>query len=52
MTLKGIEQAEVTCLVDNSVDVLLPNSKIAHRPLWMKNGLHTHLWQNMAFVQL
>jgi 7,8-dihydropterin-6-yl-methyl-4-(beta-D-ribofuranosyl)aminobenzene 5'-phosphate synthase len=32
MTLKSIERAEVTCLVDNSVDVLLPNSKIAYRP--------------------
>ncbi|MFL6394998.1 MAG: MBL fold metallo-hydrolase [Nitrososphaeraceae archaeon] len=32
MPLKDIESAEVTCLVDNSVDVLLPNSKVAYRP--------------------
>ncbi|MFL6356966.1 MAG: MBL fold metallo-hydrolase [Nitrososphaeraceae archaeon] len=32
MPLKDIEGAEVTCLVDNSVDVLLPNTKVACRP--------------------
>jgi 7,8-dihydropterin-6-yl-methyl-4-(beta-D-ribofuranosyl)aminobenzene 5'-phosphate synthase len=32
MPLKDIESAEVTCLVDNSVDVLLPNTKVACRP--------------------
>jgi 7,8-dihydropterin-6-yl-methyl-4-(beta-D-ribofuranosyl)aminobenzene 5'-phosphate synthase len=32
MPLKDIESAEITCLVDNSVDILLPNSKIAYRP--------------------
>ena len=32
MPLKDIDRAEVTCLVDNSVDVLLPNTKIAYRP--------------------
>ncbi|MFL6315826.1 MAG: MBL fold metallo-hydrolase [Nitrososphaeraceae archaeon] len=32
MPLKAIESAEVTCLVDNSVDVLLPNTKVACRP--------------------
>lgn len=32
MPLKDIERAEVTCLVDNSVDVLLPNTKVAYRP--------------------
>jgi 7,8-dihydropterin-6-yl-methyl-4-(beta-D-ribofuranosyl)aminobenzene 5'-phosphate synthase len=32
MPLKDIESAEVTCLVDNSVDVLLPNTKVAYRP--------------------
>jgi 7,8-dihydropterin-6-yl-methyl-4-(beta-D-ribofuranosyl)aminobenzene 5'-phosphate synthase len=32
MPLKDIDSAEVTCLVDNSVDVLLPNTKVACRP--------------------
>jgi 7,8-dihydropterin-6-yl-methyl-4-(beta-D-ribofuranosyl)aminobenzene 5'-phosphate synthase len=32
MPLQDIDRAEVTCLVDNSVDVLLPNTKIAYRP--------------------
>ena len=32
MPLKDIECAEVTCLVDNTVDVLLQNTKVAHRP--------------------
>jgi 7,8-dihydropterin-6-yl-methyl-4-(beta-D-ribofuranosyl)aminobenzene 5'-phosphate synthase len=32
MPLEDIESAEVTCLVDNSVDVLLPNTKVAYRP--------------------
>ena len=32
MPLKDIENAEVTCLVDNTVDIQLPNSKVAYRP--------------------
>jgi 7,8-dihydropterin-6-yl-methyl-4-(beta-D-ribofuranosyl)aminobenzene 5'-phosphate synthase len=32
MPLKDIDRAEVTCLVDNSVDILLPNTKVAYRP--------------------
>ena len=32
MTLKDLDRAEVTCLVDNIVDVLLPDTKIAYRP--------------------
>jgi 7,8-dihydropterin-6-yl-methyl-4-(beta-D-ribofuranosyl)aminobenzene 5'-phosphate synthase len=32
MPLEDIESAEVTCLVDNSVDVLLPNTKVAYLP--------------------
>jgi 7,8-dihydropterin-6-yl-methyl-4-(beta-D-ribofuranosyl)aminobenzene 5'-phosphate synthase len=31
MPLKDIDRAEVTCLVDNSVDILLPNTKVAYR---------------------
>jgi len=37
MTLKEIEKAEITCLVDNVVDVLLPSTEIAHRPQIAKN---------------
>jgi 7,8-dihydropterin-6-yl-methyl-4-(beta-D-ribofuranosyl)aminobenzene 5'-phosphate synthase len=37
MPLKDIDRAEVTCLVDNNVDVLLPNTKIAYRPSLDKN---------------
>ena len=32
MALKDLDNAEVTCLVDNSVDVLLPNTQVAYRP--------------------
>ena len=32
MPLKDIDSAEITCLVDNSVDILLPNTKVAFRP--------------------
>jgi 7,8-dihydropterin-6-yl-methyl-4-(beta-D-ribofuranosyl)aminobenzene 5'-phosphate synthase len=32
MTLKEVEKVEVTCLVDNNVDVLLPSTEVARRP--------------------
>jgi 7,8-dihydropterin-6-yl-methyl-4-(beta-D-ribofuranosyl)aminobenzene 5'-phosphate synthase len=31
MTLKELEKVEVTCLVDNNVDLLLPNTEVARR---------------------
>lgn len=37
MPLKEVEKLEVTCLIDNNVDVLLPTSKVAHRPAIAKN---------------
>ena len=37
MILKEVEKVEVTCLVDNNVDVLLPNSEVAHRPVLTRN---------------
>src|SRR5262245_36012612 len=37
MPLKDIDRAEVTCLVDNSVDVLLPHTKVAYRPILDEN---------------
>ena len=37
MPLKDIDSAEIMCLVDNSVDILLPNTKIAFRPSLNEN---------------
>jgi 7,8-dihydropterin-6-yl-methyl-4-(beta-D-ribofuranosyl)aminobenzene 5'-phosphate synthase len=37
MFLKEAEKVEVTCLVDNNVDVLLPSNEVAHRPVLVKN---------------
>jgi len=37
MPLREVEKVEVTCLVDNNVDVLLPNTEVAHRPVLAKN---------------
>jgi 7,8-dihydropterin-6-yl-methyl-4-(beta-D-ribofuranosyl)aminobenzene 5'-phosphate synthase len=39
MPLKDIESAEITCLVDNSVDILLPNTKVAFRPPLNENWI-------------
>lgn len=37
MILKEVEKVEVTCLVDNSVDVVLPNTEVARRPVLTRN---------------
>ena len=37
MALKQVEKAEITCLVDNNVDVLLPSTEVAHRPTIAEN---------------
>ena len=37
MPLREVEKVEVTCLVDNNVDVLLPNTEVAHRPVLSQN---------------
>jgi 7,8-dihydropterin-6-yl-methyl-4-(beta-D-ribofuranosyl)aminobenzene 5'-phosphate synthase len=37
MILKEVESVEVTCLVDNTVDLLLPSTEVAHRPVLTKN---------------
>src|SRR5688500_18257663 len=37
MILKEVEKVEVTCLVDNNVDVLLPNTEVARRPVLTRN---------------
>ncbi|MGI0028776.1 MAG: MBL fold metallo-hydrolase [Nitrososphaera sp.] len=35
--MKEVEKVEITCLVDNNVDVLLPNTDVARRPVLAKN---------------
>ena len=37
MQLKEVDSVEITCLVDNTVDVLLPSTTVAHRPSLAKN---------------
>jgi 7,8-dihydropterin-6-yl-methyl-4-(beta-D-ribofuranosyl)aminobenzene 5'-phosphate synthase len=37
MILKEVEKVEVTCLVDNNVDLLLPNTEVARRPVLTRN---------------
>jgi 7,8-dihydropterin-6-yl-methyl-4-(beta-D-ribofuranosyl)aminobenzene 5'-phosphate synthase len=37
MMLKDVEKLEITCLVDNNVDVLLPNTLVARRAVIAKN---------------
>ena len=37
MKINDIEKVEITCLVDNNVDMLLPNTLIARRPVMAKN---------------
>ena len=37
MILKEVEKVEVTCLVDNNVDLLLPNTEVARRPVLARN---------------
>jgi 7,8-dihydropterin-6-yl-methyl-4-(beta-D-ribofuranosyl)aminobenzene 5'-phosphate synthase len=44
MTLRELEKVEVTCLVDNNVDVLLPNTEVARRPVLTKD------WYNQPLI--
>ena len=37
MILREVERVEVTCLVDNNVDVVLPNTEVARRPVLTTN---------------
>jgi 7,8-dihydropterin-6-yl-methyl-4-(beta-D-ribofuranosyl)aminobenzene 5'-phosphate synthase len=37
MALKEVENTEITCLVDNNVDMLLPSTEVARRPSIAKN---------------
>ncbi|MFL6486276.1 MAG: MBL fold metallo-hydrolase [Nitrososphaera sp.] len=37
MILREVEKVEVTCLVDNNVDIVLPNTEVARRPVLTTN---------------
>jgi 7,8-dihydropterin-6-yl-methyl-4-(beta-D-ribofuranosyl)aminobenzene 5'-phosphate synthase len=37
MILREVERVEVTCLVDNNVDIVLPNTEVARRPMLTTN---------------
>ena len=52
MPLKNIEKAEITCLVDNSIDVLLPNVKVANRPPINENWFINSLIAEHGFCAL
>jgi 7,8-dihydropterin-6-yl-methyl-4-(beta-D-ribofuranosyl)aminobenzene 5'-phosphate synthase len=49
MPLKDLEKAEVTCLVDNNVDILLPNTQLAHRPSLGENWFERSLIAEHGF---
>jgi len=49
MPLKELENAEVTCLVDNIVDILLPNTQVADRPSLGENWFERPLIAEHGF---
>src|ERR671914_1813498 len=49
MILKEVEKVEVTCLVDNNVDVLLPNTEVAHRPVLTRSWYRQPLLAEHGF---
>jgi len=49
MPLRDLEQAEVTCLVDNNVDILLPNTQLAYRPSLGENWFERSLIAEHGF---
>lgn len=49
MALKEVEKVEVTCIVDNSVDVLLPSTEVAHRPAIAKDWYEKPLLAEHGF---
>src|ERR671933_210018 len=49
MALKEIEKAEVTCLVDNNIDVTLPNTQVAYRPSLGENWFERTLIAEHGF---
>lgn len=49
MPLKDLEMAEVTCLVDNNVDILLLNTQLAYRPSLGENWFERSLIAEHGF---
>ena len=49
MILKEVEKVEVTCLVDNNVDVVLPNTEVARRPVLTRNWYEVPLIAEHGF---
>ncbi len=49
MHLKEVEAVEITCLVDNNVDVLLPSTDVARRPVIAKNWYEQPLMAEHGF---
>jgi 7,8-dihydropterin-6-yl-methyl-4-(beta-D-ribofuranosyl)aminobenzene 5'-phosphate synthase len=47
--LKELENAEVSCLVDNNVDILLPNTNVAYRPFLSENWFERPLIAEHGF---
>jgi 7,8-dihydropterin-6-yl-methyl-4-(beta-D-ribofuranosyl)aminobenzene 5'-phosphate synthase len=47
--LKELENAEVTCLVDNNVDILLPGTQVAYRPTLSENWFERPLIAEHGF---
>ena len=47
--LKDLEKAEVTCLADNTVDILLPNTELAYRPSLGENWFERPLVAEHGF---
>ena len=52
MILKEVERVEVTCLVDNTVDLLLPNTEVAHRPILTRSWYEQPLVAEHGFCAL
>ena len=49
MTLKEVEKSEVICLIDNNVDILLPNTQMAFRPTLGENWFERTLIAEHGF---
>lgn len=49
MPLKDLEKVEVTCLADNNVDILLPNTQVAYRPALGENWFERPLVAEHGF---
>ena len=49
MPLKDLEKVEATCLADNNVDILLPNTQVAYRPSLGENWFERPLIAEHGF---